>query len=51
MGEKIVNLHIYVARAMFLLFYDDFMMTKTLNMSNWKYKLAYLNQYSSIYIS
>ena len=36
--------------AIFLLFYDDFMMTKTLNQSNWKYKIAYPNQYSPIQI-
>ena len=34
----IVILHIYETRTFFLLFYDDFMMTKTLNLSNWKYK-------------
>ena len=39
MGEKsVVIIHIYVARTIFLLFYDDFMMTKTLNLMNWKYK-------------
>ena len=39
MREKfVVNHNIYVARATFLLFYDDFMMTKTLNLSNWRYK-------------
>ena len=46
----VVNLHIYVARTNFLLFYYDYMMTKTLNMSNQKYKWAYLNLYSEIYI-
>ena len=55
MGEKnVVNRHIYVARDFFLLFYDDFMMTITLNMSNWKYKLAYLkniHQYTYTKIS
>ena len=45
-----VNLHIYVARTIFLLFKYDFMITKTLNLSNWEYKSAYLNQYSLIYI-
>ena len=34
----VVNLHIYVARAIFLLFYDYFMMKKILNLINWKYK-------------
>ena len=51
MGEKKGVLHIYVARTIFLQFYDDFMVTKTLNPSNWKYKRAYLIQYSPIYIS
>ena len=37
-GNIVVNLHIYEARTIYLLFYDDFMMTKTLNLSNWKYK-------------
>ena len=39
MGEVfVVNFHVYVARTTLLLLYDDLMMTKTLNMSNWKYK-------------
>ena len=39
MGDFFVMyLHIYVARAIFLLSYDDLMMTKTPNLSNWKYK-------------
>ena len=51
MGEVfVVNFHVYVARTTLLLLYDDLMMTKTLNMSNWKYKRSYLNQYSPIYI-
>ena len=32
------NCHICVARAIFVQFYDDFLMTKTLNLSNWNYK-------------
>ena len=44
MGEKIgVILRFYVVVAIFLLFYDDFMMTETPNMSNWKYRTEYLN--------
>ena len=34
----VVILHIYGARTILLLFYDDFMMTKILNTSIWKYK-------------
>ena len=38
-----VILHITVVVAIIMLFNDDFMMTKALNLSNWKYKTAYLN--------
>ena len=42
--EKNIGLiiHISVDVSIILLFYDDFMTTKTLNWSNWKYKIAYL---------
>ena len=44
MGENIgAIIHFYVVVAIFLIFYDDLMMTKILNLSNWKYKTAYLN--------
>ena len=46
----VVNLYIYVAREMFLPFYDGFLMTKTLNLSNCRYNYTYMNQYSPIYI-
>ena len=49
-GGGVVDIHIYVARTIFLLFYDDLMMTKTLNLSNFKYKWAYLNQYLAIHM-
>ena len=32
----VVIIHMNVARAAFLLFYDDFMITKTPKQSNWK---------------
>ena len=34
----VIIIHIYEARTTFLLFYDDFMMTKTPNQINWKHK-------------
>ena len=37
-GNIVIILYIYEARTIYLLFYDDFMMTKTLNLINWKYK-------------
>ena len=42
MGEiVVVILHIYEARTIYLLFYDDSVMTKTPNLSNGKYKWAH----------
>ena len=38
-----VILHVSIVVAIILLFYDDFVMTKRLNKSDWKYKTEHLN--------
>ena len=37
-GNIVVILHIYEVRTIYLIFYDDFMMTNIMNLSNGKYK-------------